>query len=149
CRLHQAGDGGRDGGAPLRHPGRDLHAGAAPAAEKPAGRRLRSRQPIGRRGVPVPARDRQHRHARLLPLATRPGTARWPGPAAGRRLMINTDLAPLWAEVTTLTEAGELRRLSGAFARFIGTVGDAPAPLMLACVLLSELEGRGHSCLML
>jgi exodeoxyribonuclease V alpha subunit len=63
--------------------------------------------------------------------------------------MINTDLAPLWAEVATLTEAGELRRLSGAFARFIGSVGAAPAPLMLACVLLSELEGRGHSCLML
>ncbi len=48
-----------------------------------------------------------------------------------------------------LTEAGELRRLSGAFARFIGTLG-APAPaLMLACVVLSELEGRGHSCLVL
>ncbi|WLI91559.1 exodeoxyribonuclease V subunit alpha [Massilia sp. R2A-15] len=63
--------------------------------------------------------------------------------------MMTTDLAPLWAEVDALTEAGELRRLSGAFARFIGSVGDAPAPLMLACVLLSELEGRGHSCLML
>jgi exodeoxyribonuclease V alpha subunit len=63
--------------------------------------------------------------------------------------MMKPDLAPLWAEVDALTEAGELRRLSGAFARFIGSVGDAPAPLMLACVLLSELEGRGHSCLML
>ncbi len=56
---------------------------------------------------------------------------------------------PLWIEVDTLTEAGELRRLSGAFARFIATLGDASPALMLACVLLSELEGRGHSCLML
>jgi exodeoxyribonuclease V alpha subunit len=64
-------------------------------------------------------------------------------------MMMKPDLAPLWAEVNTLTEAGELRRLSGAFARFIGSLGEGPAPLMLACVLLSELEGRGHSCLML
>jgi len=55
----------------------------------------------------------------------------------------------LWQEVAVLTEAGELRRLSGTFARFIGTLGHGSAPLMLACVLLSELEGRGHSCLML
>jgi exodeoxyribonuclease V alpha subunit len=56
---------------------------------------------------------------------------------------------PLWIEVEALTEAGELRRLSGAFARFIASVGVASPALMLACVLLSELEGRGHSCLML
>ena len=55
----------------------------------------------------------------------------------------------LWREVAVLTDAGELRRLSGTFARFIGTLGVDSAPLMLACVLLSELEGRGHSCLML
>ena len=54
-----------------------------------------------------------------------------------------------WTEVAALTEAGELRRLSGAFARFIGSLGSAPGPLMLGCVLLSELEGRGHSCLVL
>ena len=58
-------------------------------------------------------------------------------------------LGALWREVDALTDAGELRRLSGAFARFIGSVGAAPPALMLACVLLSELEGRGHSCLML
>ncbi len=57
--------------------------------------------------------------------------------------------AALWSEVAALTEAGELRRLSGTFARFIGSLGSDNAPLMLACVLLSELEGRGHSCLML
>ena len=55
----------------------------------------------------------------------------------------------LWLEVAALTDAGELRRLSGAFARFIGTLGTTHCPLMLACVLLSELEGRGHSCMAL
>ena len=58
-------------------------------------------------------------------------------------------LDALWSEVAALTEAGELRRLSGTFARFIGSLGVHAPPLMLACVLLSELEGRGHSCLML
>ncbi|MRW90714.1 exodeoxyribonuclease V subunit alpha [Duganella sp. FT80W] len=52
-------------------------------------------------------------------------------------------------QVEALTEAGLLRRLSGAFARFIASVGDDGPQLMAACVLLSELEGRGHSCLML
>jgi exodeoxyribonuclease V alpha subunit len=52
-------------------------------------------------------------------------------------------------QVDALTEAGQLRRLSGAFARFIASVGDSSPQLMVACVLLSELEGRGHSCLML
>ncbi|MYM70498.1 exodeoxyribonuclease V subunit alpha [Pseudoduganella sp. FT55W] len=52
-------------------------------------------------------------------------------------------------QVDVLTEAGQLRRLSGAFARFIASVGAASPQLMAACVLLSELEGRGHSCLLL
>ena len=55
----------------------------------------------------------------------------------------------LFDQVNELTQAGQLRRLSGAFARFIATLGSAPPSLMLASVLLSELEGRGHSCLML
>ncbi|MRV74843.1 exodeoxyribonuclease V subunit alpha [Duganella sp. FT92W] len=55
----------------------------------------------------------------------------------------------LLAQIDVLTEAGQLRRLSGAFARFVATLGPARPPLLLACVLLSELEGRGHSCLML
>jgi exodeoxyribonuclease V alpha subunit len=55
----------------------------------------------------------------------------------------------LWLEVAALTESGELRRLSGTFARFVATLGTQSTALMLACVLLSELEGRGHSCLML
>ena len=57
--------------------------------------------------------------------------------------------AQLWEQVAALTESGDLRRLSGTFARFIASLGVATAPLTLACVLLSELEGRGHSCLML
>ena len=68
---------------------------------------------------------------------------------------MHTDLDDFWREVALLTDSGALRRLSGVFARFIaglvpGADGGRPgAPLMLACVLLSELEGRGHSCLML
>jgi exodeoxyribonuclease V alpha subunit len=58
-----------------------------------------------------------------------------------------------WAEVERLTEAGQLRRLSGAFARFTATLAPAnnaaATPLLLAALVLSELEGRGHSCLML
>ncbi|MES2258599.1 MAG: exodeoxyribonuclease V subunit alpha [Pseudomonadota bacterium] len=60
-----------------------------------------------------------------------------------------TDPAALLAQIDALTEAGQLRRLSGAFARFIATLGNNAPPLMLASVLLSELEGRGHSCLLL
>jgi len=55
----------------------------------------------------------------------------------------------LWDETTRLTEDGQLRRLSAVFARFVSTLGAAPLPMLLACVLLSELEGRGHSCLLL
>jgi len=57
--------------------------------------------------------------------------------------------AALLEQIDALTEAGQLRRLSGAFARFVGSLGHSSPPLMLACVLLSELEGRGHSCLLL
>ncbi|MFK3737077.1 exodeoxyribonuclease V subunit alpha [Massilia sp. TN1-12] len=58
-----------------------------------------------------------------------------------------------WQEVERLTEAGELRRLSGAFSRFVASLAavpaSAPLPLLLAALVLSELEGRGHSCLLL
>ncbi|KQX01936.1 exodeoxyribonuclease V subunit alpha [Massilia sp. Root418] len=57
--------------------------------------------------------------------------------------------AALLAQIDALTEAGQLRRLSGAFARFVGSLGHSSPALTLACVLLSELEGRGHSCLLL
>ena len=61
----------------------------------------------------------------------------------------------LFSHFDGVAEAGHLRRLSAAFARFIATLdGDArasadTAALAVACVVLSELEGRGHSCLML
>lgn len=58
-------------------------------------------------------------------------------------------LEALWGDIGRLGEAGELRRLSGAFARFIADLGSAPPPLVLAAAVLSELEGRGHSCLQL
>ena len=53
-----------------------------------------------------------------------------------------------------LAEGGMLRRLGPVFARFVTALAPdgSPAsgrPLALACLLLSELEGRGHSCLQL
>jgi exodeoxyribonuclease V alpha subunit len=53
----------------------------------------------------------------------------------------------LWVETARLTEAGELRRLSGAFARFIASLGAASPAVLLAALVLSEMEGQGHSCL--
>lgn len=55
--------------------------------------------------------------------------------------------AALWEEAARLTEAGELRRLSSAFARFVDSLGPVAPPVLLAALVLSELEGRGHSCL--
>ena len=57
--------------------------------------------------------------------------------------------AAFWHETERLTEAGALRRLSGAFARFVATLGAASPAVLLAALVLSELEGRGHSCLLL
>ncbi|MCC2973756.1 exodeoxyribonuclease V subunit alpha [Massilia sp. IC2-476] len=59
------------------------------------------------------------------------------------------DIDLLWSELTRLSETGELRRLSCAFARFIASLGAAPPSLVLASSVLSELEGQGHSCLLL
>ena len=61
------------------------------------------------------------------------------------------DIDALWQGIGNLTEAGELRRLSSAFARFIAQLGDGPPapPLVLAAAILSELEGHGHSCVQL
>ena len=43
-------------------------------------------------------------------------------------------------------DAGWLRRLDLAFAEFIHKLDPgAPASLLLACALLAQLEGRGHS----
>lgn len=48
-----------------------------------------------------------------------------------------------------IAEQGQLRRLSAAFARFIATQGNATPALLISCAVLAELEGRGHSCLVL
>jgi len=62
---------------------------------------------------------------------------------------LEANIDTLWRELARLAEEGELRRLSCAFARFVATLGAAPPPLVLACAVLSELEGHGHSCLQL
>src|SRR5450830_388847 len=58
----------------------------------------------------------------------------------------------LFSHIDGVAGDGHLRRLSAAFARFIASL-DEGAPdataVVVACVVLSELEGRGHSCLML
>ena len=63
-------------------------------------------------------------------------------------------LDPLLHHFDAIADAGQVRRLGAAFARFVATLStqDDPADaaaLAVACVVLSELEGRGHSCLML
>jgi exodeoxyribonuclease V alpha subunit len=63
--------------------------------------------------------------------------------------LAENSLNALWIESARLTEAGELRRLSSAFARFVASLGTAQPELVLAALVLSELEGRGHSCLLL
>jgi len=58
----------------------------------------------------------------------------------------------LWNELARLSETGALRRLSCAFARFVASLANgmpAPPALVLASSVLSELEGQGHSCLLL
>lgn len=48
------------------------------------------------------------------------------------------------------SEAGWLRRLDAAFARFIAKLAPASPPeVLLAAALLAHMEGRGHSCLAL
>ena len=58
----------------------------------------------------------------------------------------------LFEHLDMLAEGGQLRRLGPVFARFIVSLApqhpDSHA-LAVACLLLSELEGRGHSCLQL
>ncbi|MCE3261064.1 MAG: exodeoxyribonuclease subunit alpha [Pseudoduganella sp.] len=53
--------------------------------------------------------------------------------------------------IDMLAEGGMLRRLGPVFARFVTSLApaDDATPLAVACLLLSELEGRGHSCLQL
>ncbi|MGI4936762.1 MAG: exodeoxyribonuclease V subunit alpha [Janthinobacterium lividum] len=55
----------------------------------------------------------------------------------------------LLAQLDTFADQGLLRRLGAAFARFMASLGMQEPAQLLACVMLCELEGRGHSCLML
>ena len=55
----------------------------------------------------------------------------------------------LLAELDHIAEQGQLRRISAAFARFMESSGISNPALLIGCAVLSELEGRGHSCLLL
>lgn len=72
-----------------------------------------------------------------------------------RRVRLNTMMRTeaqhpaLLALLDAWADGGQLRRLSAAFARFIGSMEESTPRLVVACALLSELEGRGHSCLLL
>lgn len=57
--------------------------------------------------------------------------------------------AVLLEELDACADAGLLRSLGCAFARFIASLSESPPALLLGCVILSELEGRGDSCLVL
>ncbi len=57
--------------------------------------------------------------------------------------------SPLLAGLDSLAEQGQLRRLGAAFARFMVSLGMTDPVHVLSCAVLSELEGRGHACLML
>jgi exodeoxyribonuclease V alpha subunit len=53
----------------------------------------------------------------------------------------------LLQKLDELAETSELRRLSVVFSRFVATLGDSSPALILACTILTELEGKGNSCL--
>jgi len=44
-------------------------------------------------------------------------------------------------------QQGRLRLLAPAFVRFVSGLGETDPRVLLACALLSEMEGRGHTCL--
>jgi exodeoxyribonuclease V alpha subunit len=55
--------------------------------------------------------------------------------------------ALLLNELDACADEGVLRRLGCAFARFIASFAETPPCVLLSCVLLSELESRGDTCL--
>jgi exodeoxyribonuclease V alpha subunit len=55
----------------------------------------------------------------------------------------------LLAELDKFAEQGQLRRIGAAFARFMASLGMSEPAHLVSCAGLSELEGRGHSCLLL
>ncbi|PXW94972.1 DNA helicase/exodeoxyribonuclease V alpha subunit [Sphaerotilus hippei] len=85
--------------------------------------------------------------------------AAWPppeaGPASGALPLVLPlpsvrDAAGLLAELSRWAEAGWLRLLDLAFARFVHEQAPRSEPVvLLAAALLAQLEGRGHTCLSL
>ncbi|WP_227869612.1 exodeoxyribonuclease V subunit alpha [Undibacterium parvum] len=63
--------------------------------------------------------------------------------------VIPDNLQTLFETFDEFAQAGVLRRLGPALARFMASLGMQDPAQLLACTLLSELEGRGHSCLIL
>jgi exodeoxyribonuclease V alpha subunit len=57
--------------------------------------------------------------------------------------------AVLLDELDACADDGVLRSLGCAFARFIASLAETPPCVLLSCVLLSELESRGDTCLLL
>jgi exodeoxyribonuclease V alpha subunit len=55
----------------------------------------------------------------------------------------------LLQKLDEMADLSQLRRLSVVFARFAATIGNASPALILACTVLTELEGKGNSCLAL
>ncbi len=55
----------------------------------------------------------------------------------------------LLAQLDHFAKDGHLRRLGTAFTRFMASLGMTEPAQMISCAVLSELEGHGHSCLML
>ncbi|MBV2264850.1 MAG: AAA family ATPase, partial [Thauera sp.] len=59
-----------------------------------------------------------------------------------------TTSAALLAALDAWTDAGLLRQLDSAFARFVASLDPAAPPaLLVAAAVLARMEGRGHSCL--
>ncbi len=60
------------------------------------------------------------------------------------------DRTSLFEQLAQWTQAGWLRQLDSAFARFLADLDPQASPAMLlAATLLAHMEGRGHSCLQL
>ncbi len=52
------------------------------------------------------------------------------------------------AQLRTWSDAGWLRQLDSAFARFLWQLDpDVSVPVLMAAALLTQMEGRGHTCL--
>lgn len=63
--------------------------------------------------------------------------------------IMKTTEQSLLTELDKLAELGQLRRIGAAFARFMTSLGMTETSHIVSCAVLSELEGRGHSCLLL